>query len=262
MVREYISAAQPLSLRCFVTAALATHTRHDTLRSSAQNQNPGEFLGRKRKTVLLMKIITIPWDYSWWGRTWESMFSKLYLWQIRLERVEKSHLRQTSKQNTRLERFKKRPMTERDSRETWKTVLADQKCRICWSLRRFTITFPRADNRFQRAGGGGNGQSQERRKEPNGWIRKGRRTENINMYCTTSSWKMCQQIPGQLQLASSWPSSFEYGRRGHWTQRASQHRFNYFRKTFLVHWVYEDALYSKPNENAQKKKKKPWQKSP
>lgn len=60
MVREYISAAQPLSLRCFVTAALATNTRHDTLRSSAQNQNPGEFLGRKRKTVLLMKIITIP----------------------------------------------------------------------------------------------------------------------------------------------------------------------------------------------------------
>lgn len=121
-----------------------------------------------------MKIITIPWDYSWWGRTWESMFSKLYLWQIRLERVEKSHLRQTSKQNTRLERFKKRPMTERDSRETWKTVLADQKCRICWSLRRFTITFPRADNRFQRAGGGGEW-TESREEEGAKWMNKERK---------------------------------------------------------------------------------------
>ena len=149
-------------------------------------------------------MTAIHWGYILWGRMWESMFSKFCLWQIRLE----NRKIQSQTKRTCLKLFKIRVMTEQDSQEKWKTVLSDLKCRVFLSLRQFTTRFTKADNRFQKANRGGNRGSWKRRKEPNGWIREGRRTENINMYCTISSWKMCQQIPGQLQLASDWPSSF------------------------------------------------------
>ena len=154
-----------------------------------------------------MKMTTICWEYALWGRMWESMFSKLYLWKIKLEWVEKSNLEQTNK--ILAENFLKE--------ELWQNKILKKYGKQSFLIRNAEYFYPWGNLPLgllkqiidsKKPTGGGNRGSRERRKEPNGWIREGRSTENINMYCTTSSWKMCQQIPGQLQLASNWPSSF------------------------------------------------------
>lgn len=72
------------------------------------------------------------------------------------------------------------------------------------------------------------------------------------MYCTTRSWKMCQQVPGQFQLASNWPGSSEWGEQWYGVPCEHRHEFNYFGKIFQGQRACENALYSEAMKNAKK----------